>query len=141
MPIKKSEKIVPIAFAVILLLMLTQNAYVQANWASFRIRRGMTVNQALRVSGDWTWGHADSERPAPNLGDGLSFNPRLIFQGKDKPQKFTSLDDVAQGLEQQMIGTPWHMSLTYLGTGRPWFAVFFDAQGKVQSVSGISLAQ
>ena len=141
MPIEKSEKIVRIVFVVILLVALTQNACVQASWASFRIRRGMTVNQALQVSGEWTWGHAYSERPAPEPGVGLSFNPRLIFHGKDEPQRFASLEEVAQGLEQQMIGHPWHMSLTYLGTGRPWFAVFFDAQGKVQSVSGISLAQ
>ena len=141
MPIKKSEKIVRIVFVVILLLLLSQNACVQATWASFRIRRGMTVNQALQVSGDWTWGHAHSERPAPEPGVELPFNHRLIFQGKDQPQKFASLEEVAQGLEQQMIGHPWRMSLTYLGTGRPWFAVFFDAQGKVQSVSGISLAQ
>jgi hypothetical protein len=38
MPIKKSEKILPIVFVVILLL-LTQNACVRASWASFRIRR------------------------------------------------------------------------------------------------------
>ena len=129
-------------FVVILpLLVLSQNACVQASWASFRIRRGMTVNEALRVSGDWTWGHAHSERPAPEPDVELPFNPRLIFQGKDQRQQFASLEEVAQGLEQQMIGHPWRMSLTYLGTGRPCFAVFFDAQGKVQSVSGISLTQ
>lgn len=132
MPIKKSEKIVRIVFVVILLLLLSQNACVQASWASFRIRRGMTANEALQVSGNWTWGHAHSESPAPEPSVELPFNHLLIFQGKDER---------AQGLEQQMIGHPWRMSLTYLGTGRPWFAVFFDAQGKVQSVSGISLAQ
>jgi hypothetical protein len=141
MSIKKSEKIVRIAFVVILVLVLSQNACVQASWARFRIRRGMTANEALKVSGDWTWGHAHSERPAPEPSVELPFNHRLIFQGKDEQQKFASLEEVAQGLEQQMIGHPWRMSLTYLGTGRPWFAVFFDAQGKVQSVSGISLGQ
>ncbi len=140
MPIKKSEKIVWIVLGVILLLLLTQNACVQASWASFRIRRGMTVNEALQVSGDWTWGHASSERSAPEPSVELPFNPRLIFSEKGERQEFASLAEVAQGLEQQMIGHPWRMSLTYLGTGRPSFAVFFDAQSKVQSVSGISLA-
>lgn len=141
MPSKKSEKVVRIVFAVILLLVLTQNACVQASWASFRIRRGMTASEALRVSGDWTWAHAHSQRPAPELGVELPFNHLLIFHEKGEPQKFASLEEVAQGLEQQMMGHPWRMSLTYLGTGRPWFAVFFDAQGRVQSVSGISLGQ
>ena len=49
MPIKKSEKIVRIVFAVIVLLLLTQNACVQASWASHRIRRGMTLNQVFEV--------------------------------------------------------------------------------------------
>jgi hypothetical protein len=48
MPIKKSGKIVRIVFAVILLLLLTQNACVRASWASHRIRRGMTVNKYSR---------------------------------------------------------------------------------------------
>ena len=52
MPIKKSGKIVRIVFAVILLLLLTQNACARASWASHRIRRGMTVNLVLQVSGD-----------------------------------------------------------------------------------------
>jgi hypothetical protein len=75
MPIEKSEKIVRIVFVVILLVALTQSARVHASWASFRIRRGMTVNQALQVSGDWTWGHAHSERPAPELGVSPSRRP------------------------------------------------------------------
>jgi len=40
-----------------------------------------------------------------------------------------------------MTGQPWRMSLTYLGEMRYSFAVSFDAQGKVQSVSGIWLTQ
>jgi hypothetical protein len=139
MPIKKSEKIVRIVFVVILLLLLTQNACVQASWARFRIRRGMTVNEVLQASGDWTWGHAYSPRPAPDQGVALSFNPRLIhFPGKDEPEQVASRQDLAHVLETQMKGHPWSMSLTYLGALRASFAVFFDAQGKTQSVSGIS---
>jgi hypothetical protein len=138
MPIKKSEKIVRIVFAIILLLLLTQNACVQASWASFRMQRGMSVNEALQVSGHWTWGHAYSERPAPRPGLSLSFNPHLIhFPGKDESQELASREELAQVLEQQMNGHPWSMSLTYPGAVRASFAVFFDAQGKVQSVSGI----
>jgi hypothetical protein len=40
-----------------------------------------------------------------------------------------------------MTGQPWRMSLTYLGAMRYSFAVSFDAQGEVQSVSGIWLTQ
>jgi len=138
MPIKKSEKIVRIVFAVILLLLLTQNACVQASWSSHRIRRGMTVNQVLQASGQWTWGHAYSERPAPEPGLSVSFNSSSIqLMGKDEPQKLTSREELAQVLEQQMNGHSWNMSLTYLGAVRASFAVFFDTQGKVQSVSGI----
>jgi hypothetical protein len=141
MPIQKSDKIVWIIFPLILVVGLSQNACVQATWASHRIRNGMTLNEALEVSADWTWGHAYSERPAPEPGVGLSFNHRLIhFLGKDESQKFASLNEVALSLDQQMTGHPWRMSLTYVGMPRPSFAVSFDAQGKVQSVSAISLA-
>jgi hypothetical protein len=140
MPIKKSHKTVWIVFAVILLAALVENACVQARWASLRIRRGMTLSQALQVSGDWTWGFAYSERPAPEPPVHLPFGHRAIFRGGDQRQPFASLDEVAQALDQQMIGHPWRMSLTYLGAVRYSFAVFFDTQGKVQSVSGISLA-
>jgi hypothetical protein len=140
MLIKKSVKIAQIVFVVILLLVLTQNACVRARWASFRIRRGMTVNEALQVSGDWTWAHAHSERPAPEPAVDLPFNRRLIFHGPDQRQQFASLEEVAQALDQQMTGHPWRMSLTYLGIPRSSFAVHFDAQGKVQSVSGIWVA-
>ena len=139
MAIKKSEKIVRIVFAVILLLLLTQNACVQATWASHRIRRGMTVNQVLQVSGQRTWGHAYSERPAPEPGVAVSFNSASVhFIGKDEPQMLASREELAQVLEQQMNGHPWNMSLTYMGGVRASFAVFFDAQGKVQSVSGVT---
>ena len=139
MAIKKSGKIVRIVFAVILLLLLTQNACVQASWASHRVRRGMSVNQVLQVSGQWTWGHAYSERPTPEPGLSVSFNSASIhFMGKDEPQQFTSREELAQVLEQQMNGHPWNVSLTYMGGVRASFAVFFDAQGKVQSVSGVT---
>ncbi len=138
MPIKKSEKIVRIVFAVILLLLLTQNACVQASWASHRIRRGMTVNQVLQVAGPWTWGHAYSERPAPEPGISVGFSSSSIhLMGQDEPQQLTSREELAQVLEQQMNGHSWNMSLTYIGALRASFAVFFDAQGKVQSVSEI----
>ena len=138
MPIKKSEKIVRIVFAVIMLLLLTQNACVQASWASYRIRRGMTVNQVLQVAGPWTWGHAYSERQAPEPGISVGFNSSSIhLMGQDEPQQLTSREELAQVLEQQMNGYSWNMSLTYIGALRASFAVFFDAQGKVQSVSEI----
>ena len=138
MPIKKSEKIVRIVFAVIVLLLLTQNACVQASWASHRIRRGMTLNQVFEVAGQWTWGYAYSERPAPEPGLSVRFNSSSIhLMEKDEPQKLTSREELAQGLEQQMNDHSWSMSLTYSGAVRASFAVFFDAQGKVQSVSGI----
>lgn len=139
MPIKKSKKIVRIVFGVILLVLLTQNACVQATWASHRIRRGMTVNQVLQVSGQWTWGHAYSERPAPEPGMSIGFGPSTIhLMGKDEAQPLTSREELVQVLEQQMNGHSWSMSLTYMGAVRASFAVFFDAQGKVQSVSGIT---
>jgi hypothetical protein len=65
MPIRKSRKTVWIVLAVILLAAFVENGCVQARWASLRIRRGMTVSQALQVSGDWSWGFAYSERSAP----------------------------------------------------------------------------
>ena len=142
MAIKKSEKIVRIAFVVIVpLLLLNQSACVHASWARLRIRPGMRVQEALRVSGDWTWAGAHSDRPAPEPAVDLPFNQRLIFHGQDQRQQFASLEEVAQALDQQMTGHPWRMSLTYLGAiPRSSFAVYFDAQGKVQRVSGICLA-
>jgi hypothetical protein len=141
MPIKKSEKIVRIVFVVIVpLLLLMQSACVHASWASLRIRPGMSVQEALQVSGDWTWAHAHSDRPAPEPPIDLAFNQRLIFHGQDQRQQFASLEEVAQALDQQMTGHPWRMSLTFVGIPRSSFAVYSDAQGKVQRVSGISLA-
>ncbi len=111
-------------------------------WASLRIRRGMTVSQALQVSGDWTWGcFAYSERPAPEPPVQLPFCRLDMSLGGDQRQRFASLDEVAQAVDRQMTGQPWRMSLTYLGAMRYSFAVSFDAQGKVQSVSGIWLTQ
>ncbi len=137
-PIKKSEKIVRIVFAVVLLIFVSQTDCVRASWASHRIRRGMTVNEVLQVSGDWTWGHAYSERPAPEPGVGLSFNSHSIhLPGKDESHEVASKEELAQGLERQLVGHPWSMSLTYLWPMRASFSVTFDAQGKVQSVSGI----
>jgi hypothetical protein len=141
MPIKKSNKIIGIVFTVSVLLLLTQNACVHASWASHCIRPGMSVQEALHVSGDWTWANAHSERPAPEPAVDLPFNRRLIFHGQDQRQQFASLEEVAQALDQQMTGHPWRMSLTYVGgIPRSSFAVYFDSQGRVQSISGISLA-
>ena len=141
MPLYQSEKIIRIVFPAILLLALSQNASVQATWASHRVRTGMTVSEALQISGDWTWGHAYSERPTPEPAVSLSFNQRVVqVPGQDHSQNFASLDGVAEALAQQMAGHAWRMSLTYIGMPRPSFAVSFDPQGKVQSVSGISLA-
>lgn len=142
MAIKRSEKIVRIVFVVIVpLLLLNQCTCVHAGWASLRIRPGMSVQEALRVSGDWTWAHAHSDRPAPEPAVDLPFNQRLIFHGQDQREQFASLEEVAQALDQQMTGHPWRMSLTYLGTiPRSSFTVYFDAQGKVQRVSGICSA-
>jgi len=58
--------------------------------------------------------------------------------GKDEPQELNSREELAQVLEQQMNSHSWHMSLTYAGAVRASFAVFFDAQGKVQGVSEIA---
>lgn len=139
MPVKK---IVAIGFVLILLWSLTQNACVQATWASLRIRRGMTVNEALQVSGgDWIWGNAYSDRPAPEPSVSIPFNQRVIFhKSAERPvferQVFDSLEEVAESLQQQMMGHPWIMSLTYVGAvNRPVVAVSFDAQGKVQRAS------
>lgn len=129
MSIKKSEKIVRIVFVVILVLVLSQNACVQASWARLRIRRGMTANEALQVSGDWTWGHAHSERPAPEPSVELPFNHRLIFQGKDEQQKFASLEEVAQGLEQQIRPPLAHVA--YLsGNGASLVRCLFRCSGQ-----------
>ena len=128
-PIKKSEKIVRIGFAVVLLVVVSQSDCVRASWASHRIRSGMTVNEVLQVSGDWEWGSAYSERPAPEPGVAVSFNARSIrVLGKGE----------SHGLEQQMNGHAWSMSLTYLWPMRASFRIFFDPRGKVQSVSGIA---
>ena len=65
MPIKKSRKACWIILAVILLGVFVENGCLQASLASLRVRRGMTVSQALQVAGDWTWGFAYCERPLP----------------------------------------------------------------------------
>ena len=75
----------------------------------------MTVNETLQVSGDGTWAHAHSERPASEPAVDLPFNRRLIFHGPDQRQQFSSVEEVAQALDQEMIGHPWRMSLTYVG--------------------------
>jgi hypothetical protein len=137
----KSGRIVQIVFAVLVLGALTQNSCLQANWARLRIRQGMTASEALRVSGDWTWGHAASEDPPLNPAIDLPFSHMLIFHGQKDRQQFASLDEVAQSLQQRMMGHAWHMTLSFLGTGRPLFTVFFDKQGKVQAVSKVCLGQ
>jgi hypothetical protein len=141
MPVKKSRKTVWIVLAVILLAAFVENGCAQATWASLRIRRGMTMSQALQVSGDWTWGFAYSERPAPEPPVQFPFGRLDISLGGEQRQRFASLDQVAQALDQHMTGHPWRMSLTYLGAMRYTLAVSFDAQGKVQSVSGIWFTQ
>lgn len=141
MPIKKSRRIGWIIFAIILLAVFAEDGCVQAGWASLRIRRGMTVSQALQVSGDWTWGFAYSERPGPESPVELPFGRLSIFPGGAQRQRFRSVDEVAQALDRQMTGHPWRMSLAYLGALRYSFGVSFDAQGKVQSVSGIWFTQ
>ena len=56
----------------------------------------------------------------------------------DRRQRLASLRrELAQAVSRQMTSHPWRMSLTYLGAMRYSFAVSFDAQGKVQRVSGI----
>ena len=141
MPIKKSRRIGWIILAIILLGVFVKNGCVQASLASFRIRRGMTVSQALQVAGEWTWGFAYSERPAPEPPAQLPFGRLDISLGGDQRQRFASLDEVAQAVNRQMTGHSWRMSLTYLGAMRYSVAVSFDAQGNVQSVSGIWFTQ
>lgn len=102
--IKKSKKSVWIVLAVILLVAFVENGCAQAIRARLRIRRGMTVSEALQVSGDWTWGFAYSERPAPEPLVHLPFSQFSIFLGGDHRQRFASLDEVAQALDQQMTG-------------------------------------
>ena len=138
---KSNKKSVWIVLAVVLLVAFVENGCAQAIRASLRIRRGMTVSEALQVSGDWTWGFAYSERPAPEPPVHLPFSHFGIFLGGDHRQRFASLDEVAQALDQQMTGHPWRMSLAYLGALRYSFAVSFDAQGKEQSVPGIWFTQ
>src|SRR5438128_5768403 len=119
MPLQKSKMIVRTVVAVILLLLLTQNACVQASCASHRIRRGMTVNDVLQISGGWDWGSAYSERPVPEPGLSLAFNSHSIhLQGKNESQEFASREELARILEQQMNGHAWSMSLTYFGAMR-----------------------
>ncbi len=125
MPIKKSRKTVWIVLAIILLAAFVENGCAQARWASLRIRRGMTVSQALQVSGDWSWGFAYSERSAPEPPVQLPFGRLDISLGGDQHQRFASLDEVAQAVNRQMTGHPWRMSLTYLGAMRYSFAVSF----------------
>jgi hypothetical protein len=64
MPIKKSRKAGWIILAVILLGVFVENGCLQASLASFRVRRGMTVSQALQVAGDCLDG--GSLRTAPS---------------------------------------------------------------------------
>jgi len=78
MPIKKSRKTVWIVLAVVLLAAFVENGCAQAGWASLRIRRGMTVSQALQVSGDWSWGFAYSERFAPESPPTSLWSPRHL---------------------------------------------------------------
>jgi hypothetical protein len=137
--IKKSEKIVRIVFAAVLLVVVSQSDCVRASWASHRIRRGMTLNEVLQVAGDWECGNAYSERPAPEPGVVVSFSARSIrMMGKDKSQEVASQEELASGLEQQMGGHAWSMSLTYLWPMRASFRIFFNPEGKVQSVSAIA---
>src|SRR6266852_5207945 len=66
-------------------------------WASLRIRRGMTVSQALQVSGDWTWGFAYSERRSraarpislwsPRHLPGRRPTPTLRIPGRSSPSR------------------------------------------------------
>jgi hypothetical protein len=96
MPLKQSKKIVRIVVAVILLLLLTQNACVHASWVSHRIRREMTVNDVLQISGGWDWRTAYSERPVPEPGLSLSFNSHSAhLPGKDESQEFASPEELA----------------------------------------------
>ena len=101
MPIKKSRKTVWIVLAVVLLAAFVENGCAQAGWASLRIRRGMTVSQALQVSGDWSWGFAYSERFAPESPVQLPFGRLDISLGGDQRQRFASLDEVAQAVRGQ----------------------------------------
>src|SRR5579864_6100689 len=141
MPIKKSRKAGWIILAVILLGVFVENGCLQASLASLRVRRGMTVSQALQVAGDWTWGFAYCERPSPEEPVHLPFGHFGIFPGGDHRQPFASLDEVAQAVNQQMTGHPWRMTLTYLGAMRYSVSFSFDAQGKVQGFSGIWFTQ
>jgi hypothetical protein len=136
---KKSDMIVGSVILLILLVALPQNACVQAGWASHRIRPGMSVQEALQVSGDWTWAGAHSDRPAPEPALRLSFNRRLISHG-DERQQFASLDEIAQALDQRMTGHPWRMWLIYSGIPRASFGVLFNAQGRVDHVSDLATA-
>jgi hypothetical protein len=131
LPIRKSEKIVRIVFVVIVpLLLLMQSACVHANWARFRIRHGMTVNEALQVSGDWTWAPAHSERPAPEPAVDLPFNQRFIFDGQGQPEQFASLNEVAQALGEQMSGHPWHVAYVFGGPSSFRLHCLFRRAGK-----------
>jgi len=141
MPIKKSRGTGWIILAIILLGVFVENGCLQASLATFRIRHGMTVSQALQVAGDWTWGFAYSERPSPEESVHLPFGHRAIFRGGNQRQPFASLDEVAQAVNLQMTGHPWRMSLTYLGAMRYSVSFSVDAQGKVQGVSGIWFTQ
>jgi hypothetical protein len=118
--------------------MVSKSDCVRASWASHRIRRGMTVNEVLQVFGDWEWGHDYSERPALEPGVAVSFNPRSIRTLGKESQEVVSQVELAANLDQQMNGHASSMSLTYLWPMRASFRIFFDAQGKVQSVSGIA---
>ena len=141
MPIKKSRMTGWIILAIILLVVIVENGCMQASLASFRVRRGMTVSQALQVAGDWTWGFAYSERPAPEPPLRLPFGRLNISLEGDQRQRFASLDETAQAVNRQMTGHPWRMSLTYLGAMRYTIAISFDAQGNVQGVSGFGFTQ
>lgn len=139
---KKSGKILGIGLVLILLASLPPNALVQATWASLRIRRGMNAAEALQVSGGWVWGDAHSDRPTPEPSVELPFNQRadqrqfVVFSKAGERQVFNSSEQVAEVLQQQMMGHPGRITFTYMGVVcRPLLVVFFDAQGKVQSVS------
>ena len=76
--------------------------------------------------------------PSPRAWRAVSFNPRSIRALGKESQEVASQVELAADLEQQMNGHAWSMSLTYVWPMRAGFLIFFDAQGRVQSVSGIA---
>lgn len=141
---RKSRKIVRICLAVIALVLISQSACVQAEWARSRIKPGMSVGDVFRAIDGWDWCVAYSPNTPPEkfVSYHLTHSQNQYFMQtgyQGARQQFTGKDELIPAMQKLMNdGHPWRMSFTYLGGLRASFAVSLDLRGRVETVSGIA---